>query len=251
MFTLSPVTLTLNTASLLDFNQNQATVPTQAIAPDQVLAVKVTNESPYALLVTGPGTDQRTWLAPWTEDVYFPGQSPTTHLSLLPQSLPGGVALPGSPQSSAALIAVYVVGDPVPHGQWPMALSRQLAVGNQLNTITQAQWHTITHGVPSGPLTITVPAPTNGQTLYLVGIDFTSQIPANGGFIELLILQMTGMAVSTFLQWYQYATSTIGVSFLKNFTTPIPAIAPNTAIIFSQVNNASMPQDALVYAYQA
>ncbi len=170
MIALNPASLTLNVTSYIDMNTNQAVSPSQGVASEDVKAFTVANESPYALLIQHHSIVQ--WVLPWTIDL-IPGD--TTTCTILPQVLPGGSALPATPQSSAAVIAVYTQTDAIPSTSFPVALSRQVGVGNLLTVSTQATFW----GFPataSGNTGVNIAVvPQANLTTYVTGFSFSAQ----------------------------------------------------------------------------
>jgi hypothetical protein len=241
MIPLNAVTLTSETASVIDLNAQQAITPTQMVAPEQVTGILISNESPYALLVQY--RDVSRWFLPWTEDL-LPGGA--TLLRLTPSTVPGGSALPSQPQSKAALVTVFLDTDTIPDGNWPVALSRQVAIGNQLNTATQiTETGVATLAGTNATLTTTLPAEPTAQ-MYLLSFLFTcSPLSVGQGTYRVDLISKRGAVVTDTLSLYFASDSTTAPMPLP---LPFPlGIDPGESLTVTCV----VPANSLIYTVNA
>ncbi len=101
-------------------------VPIQ-IDPGQLLAIKITNASPYQLIVSGLPNAANDSLSAFTEMRYVADSFNFGRLTLQP-----GIVLAAVGTVSVAIVTYYLVGDSLPAGVWPIQLS-PAAVSGTLN----------------------------------------------------------------------------------------------------------------------
>lgn len=245
MILINPVTVAVGTTTKIDLNANQAVTPTKMIAPDQVRSLLFANESPYALLVQYPKVAR--WVLPWTEDM-LPGN--VELLTITPSVVTGGTALPAAAQSKAVLITAFLDTDDPPSGTWPIALVRQVGLGNQLNVASQTfSYYATSFSGTTNTNSATIPAQA-GYNFYLCYLMFScSPLSAGISDYQLDVTQTGGGTWSQLI----FADNSGPVNLAISFNPAFPNTFTNatTVIAVSQVAINSQAYSVAFWGYYA
>jgi hypothetical protein len=203
---------------------------TLGVNPDVVQAVKLLNESSYALGVDGMPDDQD-WLPAWHQRVY--ACKGIGKFSVEPTSI---VSTAQVAQSSVLLVTMYLAGEKVPTNQ-EVALSRQVsntAQALQYSSAVGAAGVSIFAKVASSPQ----------QFSYLVGLLVTSA--ASGATANSLL--DFGNVGSVPSQHYVESVSAGG--YLRiDFTKPVRGVGLNTPITVTLAAGAA-DRSLLLWGFQ-
>lgn len=93
------------------------------VSPETLSWMRLTNESPYLLLVPTRGGMEP--LPAWTDAIYEPPTYSQMQVTVI------GLSTAQNAPSSSLVVTTYDAGDPAPVGTFPVALNRQTNLGNQ------------------------------------------------------------------------------------------------------------------------
>lgn len=210
------------------------TIPVTSVS--NLVAVVIANESPYAVALQGPNNNA--WLPAWYENI-FDMTGALGPLVMTPYLISNSSDAP----SATALVTLYVLGDTIPQGAWPVALSRQTNIGNSgavgsVSTVQNdgnAPPTIFIESTPSGQATSSIAIANDGSLIVRtldgsVWTDTLQIIPGNAGLtvIQLgsnLVTDATNFGLNTQrITFQREAASTVALSAIGGFfsTTGIP-----------------------------
>lgn len=241
MKTLDPLGLALGTTTQIQLLLNA----------DLVQAVKVKNESPYALQVNGPDASMNEWMSPWEENI-FPNseRTPGNSMQFVPSVVPGGSVSNVPPQSASVLLTVYDTNDHLPQGTWPIALNRQVTIPNLPGAFPQGAIPGALSSSASGTSVITLTVPHSGKQLYLSGFTFSCQHTGGAGSNVDIDMSITGIAGVT-LVYNLEAQQTVAYQMHESYPFAIPAASGSdiTFIVTPAATTGSATYSLNVFFY--